>query len=123
MKKVLLLLAILSLNTFAQKLISNKQITAEKFNISGRLIYANKYESPITETKIFLLLEGKVIDSSITDSQGKYLFSVNDNGLYKLIPGITKSWGPLAMNNNLAILEWYKGNLAITNPIAKKRLM
>ena len=120
MKKVILLIAIISLNIFSQRLVSNNVYVVDKLQITGSLLYANKYESPITKSMVYLLSENKAIDSCITDDQGKYSFWVNDKGIYKLSPKITKPWGPLSPACSLAIVRGSTGVLVIKDPLALK---
>ena len=120
MKKVVLALVILSLNIFPQMLTTVNNNAIDKFRITGNLVYSNKYESPLSETLVYLIENNIVIDSCITDHQGKYSFGVKDNGVYRLSPKITKPWGPLSPACSLAILKASSGVLQVKDPLILK---
>ncbi|MBP7497402.1 MAG: hypothetical protein KA792_07045 [Bacteroidales bacterium] len=85
-------------------------VSATPVNLSGYIFYDNKQNTPIAKSKVYLLtLEGKTLDSSLTDSTGFYKFINIQGGTYMLSCMPIAKWGGVNPIDALAINRYFIG--------------
>ncbi len=73
--------------------------------LAGLLRYANTARTPMTNTRINLLSNGQLVDTTRTDVTGAYLFSGIPQGTYQMTATTNKPWGGLgAVNSSDALI-------------------
>lgn len=83
------------------------QIPVELYGarLAGLLRYANTARTPMTNTRINLLSNGQLVDTTRTDAAGAYLFSGIPQGTYQMTATTNKPWGGLgAVNSSDALI-------------------
>lgn len=85
------------------------------FSLSGHVEYDNNSLTPITNTRLLLKLENKIIDSTLTDKAGAYSFIHLRAGSYTITPVIKKLWGGVNPIDALIIIRDYLGLFKFTD--------
>ena len=84
-------------------------------NITGKVTYANTQNTILPGVKVYLQnINGNVIDSTITDNYGIYMFTGKSAGTYKIICSSTKTWGGVNSTDALAIRRHIAGGPYLT---------
>lgn len=86
------------------------------FSISGQISYFNSSGHILDGLKIYLKNNSNtIIDSSITDAGGNYIFTNKSAGIYLVSPYCTRLWGGANATDALFILRYTVGLSAFTS--------
>ncbi|MBP7496647.1 MAG: immunoglobulin domain-containing protein [Bacteroidales bacterium] len=92
-----------------------------KFNISGKVTYNNKVETPMRDTKLILINEaGEKVDSVITNNDGSYLFEKVKKGFYTISATTTMKWGGSNPIDALLINRKFLGMYSFIDKLCEK---
>ncbi len=87
--------------------------------LSGRVVYDNDPESPVSNTPVYLTtFAGSRIDTAYTNTGGSYFFLDTDPGEYLLESNVTKPWGGVNATDALRVLLHFANQL----PLSGRRL-
>ncbi|MFP4471602.1 MAG: C1 family peptidase [Bacteroidales bacterium] len=80
-----------------------KAYAHELFQIAGILSYGDTAKTPIAGVDLYLKdYNNCLIDSTVTDDSGAYLFAGLRNGIYSIVPGSVPDWGGVNSTDALA---------------------
>jgi|GEM_PF-4318013 hypothetical protein len=82
---------------------------AQSSIINGVLTYANDVNTPLDSVKIYLMNQGNIMDSTLTDEGGNYEFTGIPDGTYALIVNCDKPFGGINATDALIVLKYYTG--------------
>jgi len=77
------------------------------YNLGGRLSYMNAGETPLTNSTVQLRTNGSVVATTVTNSNGDYLFNDVQAGTYTVTPAITKPWGGANATDALIVMRHF----------------
>ncbi|MDO9099074.1 MAG: cohesin domain-containing protein, partial [Candidatus Methanoperedens sp.] len=90
------------------------------FNLTGKLIYENTAQTPLSNISISLLnTNSQSVGSSITDATGSFSFPGLSNGNYSLKPDVKIPWGG-ASAMDITSYKKHIGNLSQLSPVQVK---
>lgn len=75
-------------------------------SFSGILLYANQLKTPMNSVKVYLKDPVNIIDSTITDSEGRFAFAGKTSGTYRFGFSILKNWGGVNSTDALLIARY-----------------
>jgi hypothetical protein len=86
------------------------------FNISGTITYDNSGSHLMNNVKVYLYQQGLLVDSTVTDVNGNYLFASKTNGIYTFVASTEKDWGGVNSTDALLVQNHFAENIALAEP-------
>ena len=88
--------------------------TIYRFTLSGNITYDNTSNTPLNDTKLYLISNGNKIDSATSNTSGNYQINNILNGSYNVELNSTKPWGGANSTDALLIRRYTVGQHTLT---------
>lgn len=96
-------------------LLDQIRITGVQGFIDGIVSYDNTYQTPMTNTTVYLLVDGNYTDTCLTNSNGAFSFEIDGTGNCLLLVTTAKPWGGVNSIDALAVLNHFTGMSTLTD--------